>query len=585
MLKITRLWAKSTDGSMSEIPFTDGLNIIHGPSNTGKTVIVDCIDYIFGGKFTPNPTLNLEVVGMDMDANGHHYHLSRAFNSPNVHVESDDDNIKDGDYSSQKKPSLGDIYLRMLGMEPPIKILSSLSYTFQNLTFREFSHTIVLKEDDIRDRKSILMPTQKTSETVLKSAVLYLINGLTYADPNIESPKERAKRKKILAKYINERIGKYKTLIEQYEKDKKEGSDQFKTSIDDILGQIESTQGQLNDNIAASGKLSGELMEISDKIAECENLGDKYTILHSQYESDLRRMQLIIDGETHADEVEKITKCPFCNGELPKEQEQSCVEAAQAELLKLIPQIKDLEDAQGDLVKEKEELQAKKAELEGKINELEAKINSEIKPLLAKLRNQLNLYKESIHSEAEYESDKKILADLESQLRELTEEKVENERFNQLECFDDRFINTITRYLREALAASNYEGAETCIFDINQFDVRVNGQMKQHEGEGYRGLLNSITAVAFHKMLLDNAKYKPGLLIMDSPILSLKEADSIPLDDSMKKGLFNYLVQTAENMQIIVVENELPEFDSEKANLIHFTKDDNGRYGFISNVR
>jgi hypothetical protein len=109
--------------------------------------------------------------------------------------------------------------------------------------------------------------------------------------------------------------------------------------------------------------------------------------------------------------------------------------------------------------------------------------------------------------------------------------------------------------------------------------------MKQHEGEGYRGLLNSITAVAFHRMLLDNAKYKPGLLIMDSPILSLKEADSVPLDDSMKKGLFNYLAQTTENMQIIVVENELPEFDSEKANLIHFTKDDNGRYGFISNVR
>ena len=35
----------------SIIEFTDGLNIIIGPSNTGKSLIMDCIDYVFG--FTP----------------------------------------------------------------------------------------------------------------------------------------------------------------------------------------------------------------------------------------------------------------------------------------------------------------------------------------------------------------------------------------------------------------------------------------------------------------------------------------------------------------------------------------------------
>ena len=35
----------------SIIEFQDGLNLIIGPSNTGKSLIMDCIDYAFG--FTP----------------------------------------------------------------------------------------------------------------------------------------------------------------------------------------------------------------------------------------------------------------------------------------------------------------------------------------------------------------------------------------------------------------------------------------------------------------------------------------------------------------------------------------------------
>ena len=33
--------------------FSEGLNVIYGPSDTGKTFIVQCIDFIFGGKKSP----------------------------------------------------------------------------------------------------------------------------------------------------------------------------------------------------------------------------------------------------------------------------------------------------------------------------------------------------------------------------------------------------------------------------------------------------------------------------------------------------------------------------------------------------
>ena len=44
----------------SIIEFTDGLNLIIGPSNTGKSLIMDCIDYVFG--FTPKVNRPSKIV-------------------------------------------------------------------------------------------------------------------------------------------------------------------------------------------------------------------------------------------------------------------------------------------------------------------------------------------------------------------------------------------------------------------------------------------------------------------------------------------------------------------------------------------
>lgn len=44
---IKRVSAHSSSGKVSEIDFEPGMNIICGPSNTGKSMVVGCIDYLF----------------------------------------------------------------------------------------------------------------------------------------------------------------------------------------------------------------------------------------------------------------------------------------------------------------------------------------------------------------------------------------------------------------------------------------------------------------------------------------------------------------------------------------------------------
>lgn len=84
-------------------------------------------------------------------------------------------------------------------------------------------------------------------------------------------------------------------------------------------------------------------------------------------------------------------------------------------------------------------------------------------------------------------------------------------------------------------------------------------------------------------------EYNLGMLIIDSPTLTLKEH---PVDDEasdgMKKALFKYMAKhQREDEQIIIIENDIPDIDYVKygVHCILFTGNkEEGRYGLLDNV-
>ena len=50
---ITKVLAKGSGKTDSFVELQSGLNLIQGRSNTGKTCIIKCIDFCFGGKNKP----------------------------------------------------------------------------------------------------------------------------------------------------------------------------------------------------------------------------------------------------------------------------------------------------------------------------------------------------------------------------------------------------------------------------------------------------------------------------------------------------------------------------------------------------
>ena len=123
------------------------------------------------------------------------------------------------------------------------------------------------------------------------------------------------------------------------------------------------------------------------------------------------------------------------------------------------------------------------------------------------------------------------------------------------------------------------------VFDKEDMDVVINGKKKNANGKGYSAFLNAVVAISLSRYMDEYAKYSPHFLLIDSPILSLKEPEEIKPTDTMSTALFKNIVSMPLAGQTIIIENEIPGIDYSNANLIEFTKQsDSGRYGFLEDI-
>lgn len=162
-------------------------------------------------------------------------------------------------------------------------------------------------------------------------------------------------------------------------------------------------------------------------------------------------------------------------------------------------------------------------------------------------------------------------------------------KFNPLDLFPSNFQRDINTLLDAALKEAKYQGYVSSSFNMKEFDIEINGKKKSAlNGSGYCSYLNTILALCLHQYMFSYAQYKPGFVIIDTPLLGLDQGDSRALPDSMKTALFQYMISHKDQGQIVVIENlnNIPSLDyiATGANVITFTGEKGvGRYGFLLN--
>lgn len=587
MFKIKSIKAVTENSEVSSIDFEDGLNIICGPSNTGKSLILECIDFAFGREDAIDPSLKIKEVCMNLTTDGGEVTITRNATKGKtpVTVISTDPEIPSGTFTQNGKVTTSSVFLRLLGITEKAKIISTKKWKTVNLSFRNLINTFMLQEDDIRNKKSALLPNELVQYTQAKSGLLYLLTGETYVGELKETEEEKKNRKKVLAKYFEDQIATLQKEIEAMEKEIDGDENIDDTPIDSLNKETELVSKEINSLLQTVNELNNKLLSLDNQIAEDSNLLEKYEILLSQYQSDIRRMQLIIDGEANMGESQEKVVCPFCNNEMNLEHNESCSDAAEAEIQKILLKIKDLSKAKDELTAELDKLSKDKEEFASQ-KDKDSKRMEELKPALNDLNNEIKEYRNKVLKITKLNEKRDLLQSYIAKQGANEQEKTSVEDFDQNKLFDGDFVNQLSTRLAEILKTSKFENFNNASFDINQFDAVVNNKAKRYEGEGFRGFINSCLTLAFNEYLLEKGLFKSGVLVLDSPVLSLKEVDGKPVGETMAAGLFSRFVKKAAGLQLIIIENTIPEIDYKNANVIKFTRDpEQGRYGFIRNYK
>lgn len=577
------------DKTPSHVNFEKGLNIIHGVSDTGKTCIVKCIDFIFGGKnkFPIPENHGYEVVQLEIETENGSIALSRKIGKNKITLNSADKNFKSGEYTREE---IGSILLPLIGINDNPQIIRNGRYEKQRLTWRTFMHSFIINEEEVIQTPPILISKETTAKTSSLSGLLYLISALNFEDitPS-EDKKIKEARKRAIEKYISQEINNYENRKKELDENLQNFDKEYaEITIQRLAGELSIIEKSITSEISKQNNTLSIILKKQDQIAECDLRIGRYAELRSQYLGDIERLGFIIDGENNISQIPTLCKCPYCDNNITDLKQDSFIETANLELKRILSLIKGLSETESSLKEDKLNIQSELQLLFREKEKVDDYIKTALKPKQLNIQKTLNEYRTVIRLQNEIDLITHMKGTKTNELIELmTQNDDITPEYKPREHFPLGFEKTITDLYSQILKDCKYENFISSIFSIDSFDVKVNAKDKENFGKGYRAFLNVVMAITFRKYLNVNGKFMPRLLVVDSPLLSLEQGVDETAPESMKTALMEYLMTNQNDGQTIIVENKIPSlnYNEYDVNVLEFTKGKKaGRYGLLVDV-
>lgn len=603
---IKKVIAKSAVKGDASVTFGKGLTIIQGRSDSGKTCVANCIDFIFGGSVDKpfKETAKYDGVSMIVASNDNkgEVALHRTVGKNQVEVSSNIDGIESGTYDvnyrkGAKNPPLNEVWLKLIGIEQETMIVANARFEKKRLTWRNLLRVFYLDENRVDDIDSIVEPKHRYMEnTLFLSALLFLITGRTFTETDAQEKKEIKKARRVAVKeYVNRKIQDAAERKEQLEKDLHifDGAD-VEEQIAKATAALQDMQRKIDRALAESQRILSSILEAEERAAECDVLLTRYHRLAVQYKADIQRLSLIVEGEEAYQKVPQSTKCPYCEGTIAPRKRISYIASSKVEMERTMAQLSGLEDTEKDVEDRKKEIRAELEELKRQRNALESKIKAELRPQENEQQNTVNAYKSYLRISSEIALIEAYATDFGNDLTALETEQKDDKsiEYHPKDYFGDDFATTMSEYADSILKECCYSGLLRAHFNFSTFDIEVNGEDKgTSHGKGYRSYLNTVMIMMLRKYLSVNAKFDPHIFIIDTPLHGFDDGMDETMPDSMRAGLYRYFMNHQDEGQLIIIENldHIPHLDFEKHGAVVETfekiESPDKRYGFLNGVK
>lgn len=597
---IKKLRVSGVDKTDGVVEFADGLNIIQGRSNTGKTWILRCINYLFGNDKRPytSATGYTDIEGVFITERYGEITMTRKLDEQIVTVVSDSEEVENGEYATDYKKKgvryLNDLWLRILGLDETIEVPKNAYYGRERMSWRNVAGVFYVDEDEISKSESIVVKGNNYEDTPLLSSLLFLLTGdYKQGVSEILNPTKATARREGILEYLEERTNALKQERVSYIMKLEElaGVDiEAETQV--LTDHIQDAQQEINELVEENKAIAQQLSEYEQRDASCRILLSRYESLISQYKADLQRLDFISKGEQAVKGIPSNDVCPFCGGEVHPDEDDSYMEAIHAEIKRIASELTII----AATVKNVEEEQA---EIRESITELEAR-RADVNQALAEKNHAVQDYRLGLQRFRDYTRLQNGIEFVNNQLEVIGKKRVSELNpkknpplYHPKKEFEEEVGTEFTSLLNKILKECNYQLGGYASWDFSAFDILIDNEPKSDDqGQGYRSFLNSVVAMMLYAYFnKDDVHIKPGFLMIDTPLLGLDEDDEGLDKDTIRYGLYEYILSHQGGGQVIVVDNlnAVPDIDFETRGINVITYHKNERdghvYGFMPSWR
>lgn len=597
-LYVSELRLRSAEKADASIKFEKGVNIITGPSNTGKTFVFECLEYMLGRgtlerRITESKVYS-EIYLELFDSDGDTFTLKSGFNGENFDVFELSINEIDctspykelkRKHTAKAKNTLSYYLLERCGLTE-IFIRSNKQGKKNELNLTSMRQLHLIDELRIPTKLSPFLSGQYIDETKEINVIKWLVSGEDDSHVTEQLP----------VKVINNKTGKLELLEELISSlseripfnakriELEEQQNKILISIEEIDNKYQSIISKCAEIEFESNSLTVQMLNIDEQRKELQKLSKNSEIVEKQYFSDLMRLESTIEMGSAIQRIE-IAKCPVCDGALDTLNHAviDICKSSKMEISKTKSLIYELRNAKSQFEAEISELDLQSTilseELDKKNSELDGYVSNTLKKLSLKIRELEDKKKEVQHNIYLIEH----LEGLQRQKNEIELVIEDSSTSRQFEVPTVSMMENLAIRIGEYLNLWGYPNIESSrvLYSEDDKDFVIAGESRNLAGKGYR----SITYAAFSISLLE--LYKGiGFTIIDSPLVTYKKPD-VPegesISEDMALSFYDSLKGINDSQQLIIIENEdVPADVSEVVNHIHFTKSSRkGRYGFI----
>ena len=570
----------------AEVTFDPGLNVLWGASETGKSFIFSCIDFMLGKSTPPK-----KIDELDGYTTGWLGFIERAGNKQRVLERS----LKGGDFRlyategkdwqlSSPETLLGEhdptrtdtisyVLLSTAGMEKTTILTSKDKGAIRQLSFRDVAHATMISESRIIDELPPVYPTgQWNSKTSEMATFTYLITGKDWtgviAAPDIKLEKATWRGKNEL----------YEQLIAELKREVGENPLSQEKLVDQIAA-CDTRIAEVTSKIEESGRIITELMktrkiawegahQARSRMTVVAQLKDRFEQLLTQYKSDVERLQFISEGDFFLAQL-GAPHCPFCGEPLEEHSAKqlheeaakgSIQEAAAEEAKKIAANVRDLEKTLAGLNGEAGQLGTQVSQRQEEMSNAEKTIRQELEPRLGTDKKELA---ELVETRGKLFSIQVVLDRLamltarHQALGKEPKQKRKGEPAKPSPEPDASHLRNLADEITAILKEWRYLKTGVVEFD-KEMDLVVAGQPRRNRGKGIRAVLHSAFTIGIMKHCERQNLRHTGMILFDSPLTSYKEKDYQEVTEDIQIGFFESLLKVSEHQQVIVFENKEP---------------------------